>query len=600
MKIARLIITNFRGIRNATLYFEGHTLLVGMNNVGKSTICEALDLVLGPDRLSKFPPVEEFDFYNSKYLEDDRLTPIPLRVEIVITELSQDISNMCGSHLEFWHNEQRRTLTGGEVDLIDTPPVEPCLRLETIGRYDPEEDEFEAQTLYSHSPDELDGNLRPVSKAVKRSIGFMYLRALRTGSRALSLERGSLLDVILRLGNVRTGLWEQTIERLRLLDPPIDKDATKLRAVLDSIEKRLAQYIPTQGKNFATKLFISQLTREHLRKTMVFFLSMSSDQEPVPFQEVGTGTLNTLVLALLSFISEIKKENIIFAMEEPEIALPPHTQRRIADYLLTKTTQCFVTSHSPYVTEMFDPEQIQILKRSEQAELVGVPVSLAGSIKPKTYRKHTRRGISEAMLGKGVIVTEGLTEQIALWAVAEKMEAANENNYPLDLSGITIFSSDGDGSLPSFGLFFKNLGLKTYAFYDKKQRKEGEMKLLEKAYDISNETTYYGAEDLLIEEVPIGRQWQLLEIVRDVEQAENVWVPQERPSNGEIKNLTRALLKSRKGDGTAGRLIELCSHGELPISISAFLLKIYADFPKPEPIFLPSEVTGEVEAEEAE
>ena len=68
MKVARLIIDRFRGIRNATLYFEGHTLLVGMNNVGKSTVCEALDLVLGPDRLARFAAVEEFDFYNAEYL----------------------------------------------------------------------------------------------------------------------------------------------------------------------------------------------------------------------------------------------------------------------------------------------------------------------------------------------------------------------------------------------------------------------------------------------------------------------------------------------------------------------------------------------------
>lgn len=41
MRVARLSIKNFRGIQNATLHFSGHTLLVGGNNVGKSTICEA-------------------------------------------------------------------------------------------------------------------------------------------------------------------------------------------------------------------------------------------------------------------------------------------------------------------------------------------------------------------------------------------------------------------------------------------------------------------------------------------------------------------------------------------------------------------------------
>jgi putative ATP-dependent endonuclease of OLD family len=42
MKVTRLSIEHFRGIKSATLHFDGHTLLVGMNNVGKSTICEAL------------------------------------------------------------------------------------------------------------------------------------------------------------------------------------------------------------------------------------------------------------------------------------------------------------------------------------------------------------------------------------------------------------------------------------------------------------------------------------------------------------------------------------------------------------------------------
>ncbi|WP_373092821.1 AAA family ATPase, partial [Zhongshania sp.] len=68
MKIVRLTISNFRSIKSAELFFDGHSLLLGPNNIGKSTICEAIDLVLGPDRLSRFPPIQEFDFYNAQYL----------------------------------------------------------------------------------------------------------------------------------------------------------------------------------------------------------------------------------------------------------------------------------------------------------------------------------------------------------------------------------------------------------------------------------------------------------------------------------------------------------------------------------------------------
>jgi putative ATP-dependent endonuclease of the OLD family len=78
---------------------------------------------------------------------------------------------------------------------------------------------------------------------------------------------------------------------------------------------------------------------------MAFFLALSPDQEHVPFQQAGAGTLNILVFAMLTFVADLKPETVIFAMEEPEIAIPPHTQRRIADYLLRETGQTFITSH---------------------------------------------------------------------------------------------------------------------------------------------------------------------------------------------------------------------------------------------------------------
>src|SRR5690606_6851311 len=140
-------------------------------------------------------------------------------------------------------------------------------------------------------------------------------------------------------------LWEKTIAKLR--DHNVEIDATEIAPVLREIEQRLARYIAFDPAGDATKLHGSALTRDHLRRTMSFFLSLAADQNPVPFAHAGTGTLNTLVLALLSFIADLKPDSVIFAMEEPEIAVPPPTQRRITQYLLTKTSQSFVTSHSP-------------------------------------------------------------------------------------------------------------------------------------------------------------------------------------------------------------------------------------------------------------
>src|SRR5262249_4239754 len=90
MKIVSLEIENFRAIRSAKILLDGHTLLIGANNVGKSTICEALDLVLGADRLNRQSPIDEFDFYNAKYMErqaaDEPPKLIEIRIEATLVE----------------------------------------------------------------------------------------------------------------------------------------------------------------------------------------------------------------------------------------------------------------------------------------------------------------------------------------------------------------------------------------------------------------------------------------------------------------------------------------------------------------------------------
>jgi putative ATP-dependent endonuclease of OLD family len=587
MRVVQLAIKNFRGIKSAKLNFDGHTLLVGANNVGKSNVCEALELALGVDRLKRFPPVEEFDFHNARYLDKSTNppTPIPIEIEVVLTHLSEELSLRCADKTEHWHTTERRLLGEGEVDLVDHPAVEECLRIQTIARYNAEEDEFEAKSVFCGGAPKPDGQPVEVSRSIRQLFGFSYLRALRTGSRALSLERGTLLDLILRRRNIRTGIWENAIEQLRGLDPPIDEGAADLVPVLENIEKRLAQYIPLNAEGRATQLYVSQLSREHLRRTISFFLRTEAGQEAVPFQNVGAGTLNTLVLALLSFIAETKKDSVVFAMEEPEIAVPPHTQRRIANYLLGSSDQCFVTSHSPYVIERFEPEQIRILRKENDATLVAKELRVGEALKAKTYRRHSRRWFAEAMLGRGVIVGEGITERDIVLAAAEKLEANDPDAcYPLDLSGVSVMSVDGEGALAGFGEFFADLGIKAYALFDAKPMKPEVKDRIEKAYAYPCQTKYRGAEKLLIEECPVNRLWQLLEEIRDSSEKPGLVPIGAMPTAEETKKIAGSLLQNDKGSGYAGRLIELCEVAELPPTIVDFMRRVYEEFKKPEPV----------------
>src|SRR5690554_624659 len=93
-----------------------------------------------------------------------------------------------------------------------------------------------------------------------------------------------------------------------------------ISGILESIETAIKKFVPKEW-GITPHLKVSNLTREHLRKIITAFIATGSGEHAAPFYRQGTGTINILVLAMLSQIAE-EKQNVIFAMEEPEIAIP--------------------------------------------------------------------------------------------------------------------------------------------------------------------------------------------------------------------------------------------------------------------------------------
>src|ERR1700732_4607219 len=74
MHIVRLMISGFRGVRSADVALGRHTVLVGPNDSGKTTIIEALALLFGRDRLVR--RLTEHDFHGSAPNETGRILSI--------------------------------------------------------------------------------------------------------------------------------------------------------------------------------------------------------------------------------------------------------------------------------------------------------------------------------------------------------------------------------------------------------------------------------------------------------------------------------------------------------------------------------------------
>ena len=96
------------------------------------------------------------------------------------------------------------------------------------------------------------------------------------------------------------------------------------------------------------------------------------------------------------------------------------------------------------------------------------------------------------------IVVEGVTEFHALPVAARKDSEADKSLQPLDIAGVAFFDAESDGPMPKFGTFFKALGLKTFSFYDHKNRKPEEKQKFTNSFDLDCEHQYSGFEAMII------------------------------------------------------------------------------------------------------
>lgn len=581
-------VKKFRGVSEGRVDFNGNALLVAGNSVGKSTICEALNLVLGPERVFRRPVIEEYDFFGANYQPVGEDTP-QIEIEVVLVGLSATAQARFSNHLRKW-SEADRDFADQDPNAIDTADQYPwCLPLMFLGRFDPKEDDFEGNTFFAHPAPVID-DLSPGSAELgegrrifgrddKRYCGYLYLRTNRTGTRALSFQRGSLLDTIVRLEDQATGeLWERARTALADLDL---RDESRLDSILEEVRQRVGRFMALDGDGIG--LHPSDLTRESIRETLRVFVTASPGHHAVPFSRLSTGSLNLLVFALLTYIAELKgDESVIFAMEEPEIALPPHAQRRLVDFVTSRMGQAIVTSHSPYVIERFGSECILLLRRSDDGVLTSDEFNVGGLMKPKKVREE-RRQFAEAILGRGVLVVEGATEASVLPVVADIMDTDPSVRYThLDLAGVSIYDAKSDGQVPGLAPVFKALGKRCYGLHDTPNSPFPPAAAIDaRSFDKYLEIPYKSIEKLLIAEMPERPKRAFLKLASALpDYPVDAGYLSAAAGASEVDALVERVLLKRKGAyyGYAALLVaEAADVSELPSSYVHFLLDIDAD-----------------------
>ena len=130
---------------------QSHTLLVGDHGSSKTTICDALSLILGMDTLKRPPILDEYDFYDCLYLDSED-QPVEIRLKVILTDLSATDQLRFKGHLRAWNDDAH--------DFADSVPdgnlvgngskLHWVLPVVFIGPYDKNERDFVAGTFFDY------------------------------------------------------------------------------------------------------------------------------------------------------------------------------------------------------------------------------------------------------------------------------------------------------------------------------------------------------------------------------------------------------------------------------------------------------------------
>ena len=428
MKIAALSIENFRGIKSGKVVFRDHTVLVGPNNSGKTSIVEALALVLGRDRLVR--DLTEHDFYGSNPQAADRI-----KIVATITGFaSEDFTA-----LPDWFRDGRGVPVWFDPGTGDVVPEKTHDRLTLAcqiafaARFERESLEVEtARYFYDDEGPDIFAEESFVSVPVKliREIGLFLIPASRSWDRMLSFSS----ELFRRVIRATSGLPADTIiaERDRLRAPAnrLEDDA-RLKPVVDKVNAEIARLL---GVKNPLRMRLTATDSDSVLQTVVPHFVTATGGE-VPSKRQGSGLISMQSLFLLLHFGQKRiqdGESFCMALEEPELHLPPAIQRRVLSRLQSLSTQTIVSTHSPVVAGFCDATSLLVVRNDGGAltakPLLARPLGQDAINAIRRLYQINRIETATAVMSEFVLVPEGKLDFDWLSLLTRAVELDNKSD----------------------------------------------------------------------------------------------------------------------------------------------------------------------------
>lgn len=414
MYLSSLKIKNFRcfdGNGHSITFKKGLNVLVGENDSGKSTIIDAIKLVLGTTDMNWYR-VEREDFYK----ED---TTLEIEIVCKFEDLNDDEK---GAFLEClsYEDEEKRI---------------PSLYLYWRCKY---LTSFKPPRPVTNLSTGVDGNNVAPSVEARELLRTTYLRALRDSYSEMQAGKHSRLAQIMQhVSAIDSGddvyvdgndIHNLSIAGIAELSNTLLSSHSALEQINDEMTAILQQKMLLKGDNVKTRLEVAGANASKIKKQMALLekLDLAVDKGASDMSgRAGLGTSNIMSMACeLLLHKEATKENrsCFLLIEEPEAHIHAQRQLKLIQSLETEaetgSRQTIITTHAPLLASVVKLSNIVIVKSGEAFSLAEEHTKLEKDdyLYLEKYLDATKANL---FFAKNVIIVEGPGEALLLPTVSK-------------------------------------------------------------------------------------------------------------------------------------------------------------------------------------
>lgn len=383
MKIVSLTIENFRSYRNpVTISFNDITVLIGKNDIGKSTILEALDIFFENRKIDS-------DDVNNDAKANGESAKLSVIFSNLPTEIDLDAGAKTNLSDEFLLNENSLLEIKKDFSSLSKPKTFICCSHPTNENAN-DLHTLKIKDLQKRVKDlSIEGDFKAsVKNEIRKAIWNHFGATLTFEKTELEISQEGVKDV-----------WDKILPLLPLfaLFQSDRKNDEKDKEVQDplkvaaeqALKKHIVALNEIKKQVEAEVAEIANLTIEKLKEmnkevaqqlktnfpaelkwSDLFKPTLTSDD--IPMNKRGSGVRRLLLINFFRAEAERKRKeknipNVVYAIEEPETSQHPDWQKKLMDALKelseNGTAQIITTTHSPSLASLVNVEDIRFIYR---------------------------------------------------------------------------------------------------------------------------------------------------------------------------------------------------------------------------------------------